>query len=60
MDVHLYSSIQFHLTFHRRNQGVCLKGFYSKRVNGNHVAAAAVLITVDYDVATHSLYPEYG
>jgi len=58
MDVYLNSSIQFHLTFH--NQGVCLKGFYSTRVDGSHVAVAAGLIIVDYEVATQSLYPEYG
>ena len=57
MDVYLYSSIQFHLTFH--NKSVCLKGFSSTSVDGSHVAVAAGLIIVDYDVATHSLYPEY-
>jgi len=30
------------------------------RIDGNHVAVVAGLIIVDYDVATHSLYPEYG
>jgi hypothetical protein len=58
MDVYLYSSIQFHLTYH--NHGACLKGFYSTRVDGSHVAATAGLIIVGYDAATHSLYPEYG
>jgi hypothetical protein len=37
-----------------------LKGFSSTRVDGSHVAGAAGLIIVDYDVATHSLYPKYG
>jgi hypothetical protein len=30
------------------------------RLDGSHVAVAAGLIIMDYDVATHSLYPEYG
>ena len=29
-------------------------------VDGSHVAVAAGLIIVDYDVATHSFYLEYG